>query len=133
MVNPNNVLASGKLNGLVDINFYCLCIWEIRHNVQFKKRFQIIDFPTQFFEFDDCWKIWCFIGDSFVNQENYFNLKKDKANFTILIFIMDKKKITFIIFFFLMLCRQTEGGFREEIQTSNGQRYQEESLNRSRY
>jgi len=42
MINPTSVLDSGKYNGVVNINFCCICIWEIRYGVQLKRIFQIL-------------------------------------------------------------------------------------------
>lgn len=56
MVNPINVLGSGKLNWLININFDYICIWEIRHHVQIKiklkRQFQAIDVRDIFSEFN---------------------------------------------------------------------------------
>lgn len=56
MVNPINVLGSGKLNWLININFDYICIWEKRHHVQIKiklkRQFQAIDVRDIFSEFN---------------------------------------------------------------------------------
>ena len=45
---PTNVFDSGKLNGLVDINFACICIWEITDHVQLKRKLQNNEFWDNF-------------------------------------------------------------------------------------
>ena len=45
---PTNVFGSGKLNGLVDINFACICIWEIIDHVRLKRKLQNNEFWDNF-------------------------------------------------------------------------------------
>ena len=52
MANLTNVLGSDKLKGQFDINFGCICIWEIRNHVKFKKwDFKALMSETFFFFF----------------------------------------------------------------------------------
>ena len=78
MVNPTNVLGSEKLNGLVDINFSCIYIWEIKYHVKLKKEISKHWCPSQFSEIDDSRRTRWLKELSFVNCGNYLNLKKIK-------------------------------------------------------